>query len=487
MLMINNVARAPQGKYKIFLYVFLFLILISSRFIYLDSTARFTRDESSDLARMHAYWEDKKITLVGPISNDNVKVFSSLTYYMQMPFAVAYDFLPVGPVVGTAFWGVITILLLITLAARNKSKAFSNKSLLLFSLLAIFWTPLLVTSRWAWNPHLVPFWIALALFLRNIDWKWKYLLVGLSLGLSLHNHYIAVFAVGTFGVIESILLFNKKRWLDLLLLAVGFGLAILPFILFDLRHPPGLFIGSYFQAGVPNIASGSDISFSSNLLRNFAFALKETAGPIWLQISFVLMFLIVLFEDWKYSKHHFLFIFPVIAQIIGPIIIDGYHQRYFLPATVFLLVWLIQPRKKNGKKAALSLMIIMLIGSMLRLPPAFSPPEQVAPMSVVTQVRNEIVDITNMNYVKNPNIAVITGSDLDSLGEKYRDLLSIDGISFRAASEYDASENLFVISTESEASIRKDQNVSMQLFKNAKLIETRELSDMPWKLYWFGI
>jgi len=467
--------------------ILLLSTLILTRFLYLDHTARFTRDESSDLARMHAYWAVKKITLVGPISNDNVKVFSSLTYYMQMPFAAAYNFKPVGPVVGTAFWGVLTVLLVIFLGIRDRGKAFSNSSLLLFSLLAILWTPLLVTSRWAWNPHLVPFWIALALFLRRINWKWKYLLVGLSFGLSLHNHYIAIFAVGTFGLIESIFLLNKKRWFDLLLLAIGFGLAILPFILFDLRHPPGLFITSYFQAGAPNVVAGPDVSLSSNLLRNFAFALKETVGLIWLQVFFVLMLFVLLFEDFKHSKRHFMFIVPVIAQIIGPIIIDGYHQRYFLPATVFLLVWLIQPRKNNGNRAALYLIIIILIGSVLRLPAVFSSPEQVAPMSAVTEAGDGIVSIMHDNFVKNPNIAVITGADLDSLGEKYRDLLSIDGISFRAASEYDASENLFVISTEDEESIRGDQNVSMQLFRDSRLIEVKELADKPWKLYWFGI
>ena len=465
----------------------LFVILLATRFLYLDHTARFTRDESSDLARMHAYWADKKITLVGPISNDNVKVFSSLTYYMQMPFSVAYNFKPVGPVVGTAFWGVVTVLLVIFLGVRDRGKAFSNPSLIAFILLTILWTPLLITSRWAWNPHLVPFWIALALFLRKIDWKWKYLIVGLSLGLSLHNHYIAIFAVGAFGIIESIFLLKKKKWLNLSLLAIGFGLAILPFILFDLRHPPGLFITSYFQVGAPNVVAGPGISLSSNLLRNFAFALKEIVGPIWLQVFFVLSLFVILIEDFKHSKRHFLFFVPVIAQIIGPIIIDGYHQRYFLPATVFLLVWLIQPRKNNGNRAAISLILIMLIGSALRLPAAFSPPEQAAPMSVVTEAGDGIVSIMKSNFVKNPNIAVITGADLDSLGEKYRDLLSIDGISFRAASEYDASENLFVISTEDESSVREDQNVSMQLFQDSRLIEVKELTDKPWKLYWFGI
>lgn len=462
-------------------------VLFISRFLYLEKSARFTRDESSDLARMHAYWQEKKITLVGPISNDNIKVFSSLTYYMQMPFAAAYNFRPVGPVVGTAFWGVITILLVVFASDYQKNKLQFSVGSVAFLFLVVLWTPLLVTSRWAWNPHLVPFWIALALFTRTLSWRWKYLLVGLSFGMALHNHYIAIFSVLTFSIIEAVLLLKKKLWLNTLSLFGGLFLAVMPFLLFDLRHPPGLFLSSYLKSDAPNIVESQDLALFDNLLRNGAFALEEVAGPIFIQIPWLLLFCCLVFFDLKNSKNHFLFLLPVLAQVIGPVVVDGYHQRYFLPATVFLLLWMALQRKNNARKVAFLLILTTVIGSVYRLPAAFSVPEQVAPMSVVTEVRNQIVSIVHKNHVKNPNIAVITGEDLDSLAEKYRDLLSIDGISFRAASEYDASENLFVISTADEDSVRNDQNVSMQLFGDTRLIEVRDLNDGSWKLYWFGI
>lgn len=149
---------------KIFLskwgFVIFLVLLIGSRFINLDNSARFTRDESSDLARMHEYWSAKKITLVGPISNDNVKVFGSLTYYMLMPFAVLGNFDPVSTAYGAAFWSVLTGILLLLLVQH-----INPKLTLVAGLLIVVWYPLLESGRWAWNPHLMPFWFALGIAL----------------------------------------------------------------------------------------------------------------------------------------------------------------------------------------------------------------------------------------------------------------------------------------------------------------------------------
>ena len=94
---------------------FIFLIFFT-RLYNLDGTARFTRDESSDLARMHEYYQNKQISLVGPISSEGDKVFSSLSYYMILPFAVLFNFTPVSPVYGMAFLGILTAGLLFLIA-----------------------------------------------------------------------------------------------------------------------------------------------------------------------------------------------------------------------------------------------------------------------------------------------------------------------------------------------------------------------------------
>ncbi|MDO8609576.1 MAG: hypothetical protein Q7R95_03430, partial [bacterium] len=86
-----------MNKYTL---IFLGIILIIfSRFYNLERNFKFNRDESSDLVKMHQYWVDKKISLIGPISEDGNLVYSSLSYYLEMPFAVLFKFSAVSPTI----------------------------------------------------------------------------------------------------------------------------------------------------------------------------------------------------------------------------------------------------------------------------------------------------------------------------------------------------------------------------------------------------
>ncbi len=506
-------------KHSLFLTLF-FLILIFSRFYNLDYTARFTQDESSDLARMHAYWGEKKLTLVGPIAVDNSKIFGSLTYYMQMPFAVLYNFEPVGPAIGTAFWGVITVILLMFLSLQQmniekneqnklKKQRKNNKDsfllqikntlqkiqqitttdswLILFWILILIWPPLLLTSRWAWNPHLIPFWISLALVLRQLKFKSKYFFIGLFLGLTIHHHYLSVFAIGAFAICDFVKLLKQKSYSSAILLTVGLISAVFPFVIFDLRHPPGLFFTRYLQSDTPHLADSQSLNLLDNLVRNFLAGLTQVVHLWWLQLLFVIGFVELIWLDLKKDKQHLLYLVPVFVQIVGCIVIDDFPQRYFLPAAVFLLAWLIQSRKNFASKTANYLLILMIISSLVQLPRILSQPILSPPMRVTTQAQHVIIDLLNDNpEIMNCNIAALTARDLDSLGLKYRDLLSIRGITFRAASEYDATEHLFVVSDLDEISVRKDKNVAMSYFKDQELRGEYLLNEDPWRVFWFS-
>jgi len=154
ILMLKNRRFSP-------IIIILFLLLFT-RFYNLERTARFIWDESSDLVRMHQIYIDRNLTLIGPISEDGNKVFSSLTYYLLLPFTVMGGFHPVSPVYGTAFWGTFTVILLLILVRRLTE----NKIIFyLTAVLLVVWHPLIETSRWAWNPNLIPFWTAFGLLM----------------------------------------------------------------------------------------------------------------------------------------------------------------------------------------------------------------------------------------------------------------------------------------------------------------------------------
>ncbi|MBI2599909.1 hypothetical protein HYW43_03250, partial [Candidatus Daviesbacteria bacterium] len=223
--------------FKAFL-IFLFLSLLTFTRVYnLDRTARFIWDESSDLVRMHQFFVERKITLIGPIDETGTKIFSSLTYYMLMPFAILGNFDPVSPVFGSAFWGILTAVLIIYL-----TYLINKKFVLVTALLVLVWFPLVETSRWAWNPNLIPFWATLGILFFQFKGKLKMFVAGIFLGFTIHSHYLSLFALS--GFIGSLIIFSfkEKIFKNVVWIITGIVVTLVPFVIFDLRHPPGLFL-----------------------------------------------------------------------------------------------------------------------------------------------------------------------------------------------------------------------------------------------------
>jgi translation elongation factor EF-4 len=73
----------------------------------------------------------------------------------------------------------------------------------------------------------------------------------------------------------------------------------------------------------------------------------------------------------------------------------------------------------------------------------------------------------------------------EQIATKYRDVLSMYDLRFRAESEYDATENLFVISDQPLENIRKDPNIAMIFFREGKLKQEIKLAESPWSVFWF--
>lgn len=459
----------------------LLFFLIFFRFYNIDITARYTRDESSDLVRMHEYYQSKKITLVGPISSTNNKVFGSLTYYMLLPFAVLGNFEPVSPAYGTAFWGVITALLLLYLTIK-----INKKMVLPVAILIIIWYPLLQTSRWAWNPHLVLFWIALGIFFYLRKTSVSYVFSGLCLGLAFHHHYISIGATSAFIISASILLLIKKQRRQILSVISGYILAFIPFVIFDLRHPPGLFFNHYLTQG--NIANTKTITFLGTItdtVNSIQLLLLYCTQNQLLSITLGIISISVLTWDFKNNKKNLLFFIPVISQLIISALLDSLQTRYLLPCIPFLFVWLILPRNKIGTALSYAAISILLIGSLLSVYPQLHYTDVQPDVGTVAKAEAIIHRIIIENKIKDANIAQLASPASDTLAETLRHTLQIRNIHFLAASQYDVSAHLFVLSTADEKTLRSDKSFQMQQFKNAKLEQVDSMDNSLWKVYWF--
>lgn len=471
-------------KYKYKLFFILFLLLgVLLRFVNLGQTARFTRDEASDLNRIHQYWVDKKLTLVGPISADNKKVFSSLTYYMLMPFAVAGDFNPLSVVYGTAFWGLLSLLILLLINHKINKKHF-----FLVSLLLVSWRPLIVSSRWAWNPHFVIFWISAGILLYFYKTWLSFLAAGFLFSLSIHHHYVSFAAVGIF-IFANFLNYLKQKKPGLSLsMVLGFIFGIIPFILFDLRHPPGLFFGKYLRlSGTPDI----DPRLSSDWFRKLSQAFFETfklLGIKWQWLAVIvgsLVFWLLIRDFKKKYKRAVIFSLAFISQILVTLVLNNYWERYFYPGLPFFFVWLTLPRKKIGTLVSRILIIIFIAGSLINLPQEIIHTQVQPSINSLNAIVDKIEEIAEDKNIEKTNLAVLSSPDNEPFGDIYRYVLNIRGIDVDLIGDYTISDKTFIISTAELDVLLEDESSIMDRFKDVGTIEEYPIENYDWKVYWF--
>ncbi|MCX6704630.1 MAG: hypothetical protein NTZ07_04285 [Candidatus Woesebacteria bacterium] len=456
----------------------LFVIaLVSSRLYNLDKTARFIWDESSDLVNIHQIYVERKLTLIGPISEDGSKVFGSLTYYMLLPFAILGKFDPVSTAYGAAFWGILTSILICYLTYKV------NKKALPFVLpIVILWYPLVETGRWAWNPNLIPFWVTLSLILFLKKGYLFRFLSGLSIGLSIHLHYLAVFVSASLAVVLLTESIKKKNIKEFLAYLAGLALTILPFVIFDLTHPPGLFLSRilYFN-NLGSTASGTTFIQNIALVVNGTF--QYFTQSLILKILLIITLTLLLAIDLRKRSSSLRFAFVFLIQIVGLAFVANFYTHYIVPAIPFFILYLIFPRKGVSKILTYTTLIVLIISGV------FSFQKQITKVTWEGDIASTrfIVDAIDSKIVKdnmkNVNVAVLSSPDPNTYGRRYRDLLLIKGVNLKTKGEYEISDGLFVITTQTLENVRKDPAYEIKFFKNGPLVEEWNVSQSNWKIF----
>lgn len=465
---------------KIVLYglILYLILLIFSRFYNLEYTARFTEDESGFLVRVHGIYVARQITLVGQISELGTKVFSSLSVYLLMPFAILGKFDPVSTFYGAAFFGVMTSLAMLYLTYKL------NKHLLILaSVLTLIWFPLVQTGRWAWNPNFIPLWITLALICYLYKKPMFYFLAGIFLGLSVHQHYYAIFASLIFILIICVEALTQKQFKKIILVNLGFALLILPFIIFDLRHPPGIFI-----LGAAKQAQSVSISLSlTNFFNYTGSVFNYYAQSSGLSLLLVLITLALIAKDLVNKEKSLFFLVPAIFQILMISLIGSYYFHYFFAIIPFFYTYLIFPRKGTGRKLSILALVILIIGSLPKIYPHLTITPVEPDLTTVKKLSSIIHDEILDKKLQNVNLAVLASPDHTTHARKYRDLLLVpDNINVMTRDNYFTNDVLFVISTSNEQGLRKDPAAEMDRFRNGVVKEKWQIENSPWRLYLFA-
>ncbi len=453
---------------KKFLIILVIGLAIGVRLYKLETSTHFLSDESRDLVNIHQIWVEKKITLVGPISDDRSHVFSSLTYYMLLPFAVIRNFDPMGTVIGAAFWGLATWIVIGLLI--NKI----NKRLLFWGLLlAAIWFPLVQISRWPWNPNLLIFWLTLGIYLAECDHKWLKFPAGLAMGLAVHHHYLAL--------VPMALMLIKKR--DILIL-LGSITALIPFVIFDWRHPPGIFVTRMIDYNRNSVNQNIGkligrlpevyVNFSDYLFGIKFFSILGSLG-------------IIMLAGWdfinKSANRKDLLIWII---CLGPLVFYSHQFQYLLPAIPIFLYWLFNLRKAWGNKISLGIISLLIVSSILRINVLFNFQDWEGDLRILRTASKIMAKEIKIQNLINANVAVLGSPDIYPAGKKYRDLLLVDNIRLRTYEEYALSDNLFVVTKSDEETLRHDPAGEIMDFKNGPIKGIWNIPETEWKVIQFN-
>ena len=454
------------------------ILLFISRFYNLETSARFVWDESSDLIRMQELYKNPRLTMIGPISEDNIKVFGSLTYYLTLPFVAIFNFNPVSSAYATAFFGILTVILLILVIKNNKISI----SLITAFILLLTSYPLLQAARWAWNPHFVPFWQSLGL-LSFLTWgNIGIVLSGLFFGLTIHHHYYALFTALAFVLI--VVWKKEEKIKKIFLYFLGIIIAIFPFILFDLTHPPGLFFSKMIAFGQTSNQSGvfNLTTILNNLLTTPGKFTNYISGSnLIFKIIVLILSCLNILKLKKDESQKWLLI--VIFQILGLALISGrVDDHYLLPAVIFYYLWIIVSYKKS--LISKILIYVLIVSNIIALPGLIYRNDWTTNIKASEEISNYIISKCQ-NDCKNYNLAVLKSPDMNTKGRRYRDLLKLKNIELAATDIYSNLNGVFFVSYADWNELKNDPSYEVDNYRNLIPTEIKKIENSKWRVYYF--
>lgn len=240
---IPTMIQAIKRNYFLFIFITIFLFL---RFYHLEASLNFSGDQGMHLLDMWKIYHTNNITLIGPPSSFTVFGRSFYTgsapYYFMIPLLVLTNWNPISVSYLLIIFQLVVIIDLYKVIAGSDKKTAGY-----FLSLCTFSTILIDYSRFLWHPNfLIPIGglvlgILIYLFKKKKGKKalfgadfFRYLTLGLILGLGLQFHYSFLLAI--LLAVVWLIIIKQLNILRTLLLIMGFITGFFPIILFEIRH-----------------------------------------------------------------------------------------------------------------------------------------------------------------------------------------------------------------------------------------------------------
>ncbi len=356
---------------KISLIVF-FLLIISGIFLrfYNLRNTQFTWDQENvvafpakDIAINHHF------TLIGGKASVANLYLGPFYSYLAAFFFAIFNMDPVAGAVLSAVLSVITIISGFLIV----KKLFSKTSAIYFVTIWSVSTLVIYLDRIPWNVNLLPLsslLVSSGLFFTLEDRKKiGWLLVGLGLFLGFNSHFTAILFI---FIILLFLLFNRKVTdRSILITVLSLFLAILPLIIFEIRHGFPL-VESFSKFTSSSITKFSHLAIK--MVKSLRFVFESTGrlllfdGSSWIQqMVGLLSFILILFLAKDRKTKNFLEIYILYLVIFflnfsfysGPI--SEYYYIGLLPVSAIAFSLIFTKLQKSFKETNYLLIIFLVI------------------------------------------------------------------------------------------------------------------------------
>ncbi len=287
------------------------LILTFTRFYRLEEFLTFLGDQGRDAIIIKRIITLEHLPAIGPVSSIGQVFLGPFYYYLMSPFLFLFKFNPVGLGFGVGFLSIVSLIIFFFLL-RKIDKTLAH----IFLFLATFSSILVYSSRFSWNPNLLPYFAFFTLyFFSHFILTKKRLFVfltGVFFALSTQLHYLGLLLI--FPLFISTI-FNLKKILkersfknlliDLFSFIGGLFLFNLPLVFFDIKNKflnSKNFIKAFTQ--VKETYGGSFLNRFWETMTNFFNYVFNIQLSHFLIALILFFFLIVFFFFPKKLKNH---------------------------------------------------------------------------------------------------------------------------------------------------------------------------------------
>ena len=337
--------------------VVLFIVLLAAflRLYRLESLTTFLGEQGRDLLIAREILKGK-LTLLGPPTSISAVHFGPFYHYFNAFFLLLFGLDPLGPAIGFVLLSLVSVYLIYSLAS-----AFGHKRAGFFAAFLFAVSPRMVeygkhvfNSNFMHNFSIVAVWF-LVNFFKTRKRHYLLFLSGIFAGLALQANFLSIgLLIGLFFyLVWEKLSFKKQLWFYL-----GSFLAILPYLIFELRHQFYNTKAFLFLSGSGKVVAFSWLSFLKRIFLAFWQSMYFSFSyryPLWLNIVISLSillgiaFLLLQKQKNKFLKLNLIFIFSILVTVSlypGPILVHYLGAAY---PFIFLVAGLVFEKATEGK------------------------------------------------------------------------------------------------------------------------------------------